>query len=130
MVPARCERTSSYPLAIRADQPWPVCDGGCMQERSIVIRAAAPHEFDVAAEFWMSMRRELNMPDEDLAPDWKALSVRYFERRHAAGELRWFFATDGERPVASAAGFLLDGYPTEICINRRVGYIAGVFVLP
>lgn len=76
------------------------------------------------------MRRELGMPDADLAADWKTRSIAYFRRRHDAGELRWFLARDGDRVVASAAGFLLDGYPSEICINRRAGYVAGVYVDP
>ncbi|MDQ6768070.1 MAG: GNAT family N-acetyltransferase [Candidatus Eremiobacteraeota bacterium] len=101
-----------------------------MPESSIIIRAADPSEFDTASEFWVSMRRELDMPDADLALDWKARSIAYFTRRHDAGELRWFLARDGEVVVASAAGFLLDGYPSEICINRKVGYVAGVFVMP
>jgi len=101
-----------------------------MSKSSITIRAAEPNEFDIASEFWVSMRRELNMPDADLTPDWKERSVAYFSRRFAAGELRWFFACDADVVVASAAGFLLDGYPSEICINRRVGYVAGVFVKP
>ena len=101
-----------------------------MPESSIIIRAADPGEFDIASEFWVSMRRELNMPDEDLAANWKTLSVDYFRRRHDAGELRWFLAYDGDTVVASAAGFLTDGYPSEICVNRRVGYVAGVFVKP
>jgi GNAT superfamily N-acetyltransferase len=101
-----------------------------MSKSSIVIRAAEPGEFDIASDFWVSMRRELSMPDEDLALDWKARSVKYFRRRYDAGELRWFLAYDGDTVVASAAGFLLDGYPTEICVNRRVGYVAGVYVMP
>jgi GNAT superfamily N-acetyltransferase len=76
------------------------------------------------------MRRELHMPEEDLAPDWKTRSINYFRRRYDAGELRWFLAYDGDLVVASAAGFLIDGYPSEICIKRRVGYIAGVYVKP
>jgi len=101
-----------------------------MPESSIIIRAADPSEFDIASEFWVSMRRELNMPDEDLAANWKTRSVDYFRRRYDAGELRWFLAYDGDTVVASAAGFLTDGYPSEICVNRRVGYVAGVFVKP
>ena len=101
-----------------------------MQSRDITIRAADPKEFDVASEFWVSMRRELDMRDDDLALDWKARSVAYFRKRYEAGELRWFLACDGPAPVGSAAGFLLDGYPSEICINRRVGYVAGVYVVP
>lgn len=101
-----------------------------MPETPVVIKVASPEEFDVAAEFWVAMRRELHMPDGDLAPDWKARAVEYFERRAASGELRWFFACAGNTPVASAAGFLLDGYPAQICVNRRVGYIAGVYVQP
>ena len=101
-----------------------------MPAGDITIRAADPSEFDTAAEFWVSMRRELDMPDEHLAPDWKARSISYFQRRHEAGELRWFFAKDSARVVASAAGFFLDGYPSEICVNRHVGYVAGVFVMP
>jgi GNAT superfamily N-acetyltransferase len=101
-----------------------------MLESSIIIRAADPSEFDIASEFWVSMRRELNMPDEDLAANWKTRSVDYFRRRYDAGELRWFLAYDGDTVVASAAGFLTDGYPSEICVNRRVGYVAGVFVKP
>jgi hypothetical protein len=100
-----------------------------MREGSIIIRAADPSEFDVASEFWVSMRRELDMPDEDLAWDWKVRSVAYFQRRYEAGELRWFLAFDGDEVVASAAGVLLDGYPSEICVNRRVGYVAGVYVM-
>ena len=101
-----------------------------MPESSITVRCADPSEFDIASDFWISMRRELDMPDEDLAPDWKIRSVNYFRRRYDEGELRWFLAYDGETAVASAAGFLLDGYPSEICLNRRVGYVAGVFVKP
>ncbi len=101
-----------------------------MPKSAITIRAADPSEFDIASEFWVSMRRELNMPDDDLAADWKARSVAYFRRRFAAGELCWFFACDGDTVVASGAGFLLDGYPSEICLRRRVGYVAGVFVDP
>ncbi len=101
-----------------------------MAQTTITIRAAQPSEFDTASEFWVAMRRELEMADSDLAPDWKKRSVEYFRRRHEADELRWFFACDGDRVVASAAGFLLDGYPSEICINRRAGYIAGVYVMP
>jgi GNAT superfamily N-acetyltransferase len=101
-----------------------------MSKSSITIRAAGPDEFDIASEFWVSMRRELNMPDADLTPDWKERSIKYFRRRFEADELRWFFACDGDLVVASAAAFLLDGYPSEICINRRVGYVAGVFVKP
>jgi len=101
-----------------------------MQPKDVAIRVAQPSEFDVAARFWIAMRRELGMPDADLAPDWEARSVTYFRRRHGADELRWFFADSGGVVVASAAGFLLDGYPSEICTNRRVGYVAGVFVDP
>jgi GNAT superfamily N-acetyltransferase len=97
---------------------------------TVSIRAAGPGEFETASEFWVAMRRELGMPDADLAPDWKARSVAYFRRRHDAGELRWFLAHDGDLVVASAAGFLLDGFPSEICTNRRAGYIAGVYVDP
>jgi hypothetical protein len=63
-----------------------------MLKSSIIIRGADPSEFDIASEFWVSMRRELNMPDEDLAVNWKARCVDYFRRRHDAGELRWFLA--------------------------------------
>jgi GNAT superfamily N-acetyltransferase len=101
-----------------------------MQTEAFDVRVASPDEFDVASDFWVAMRRELDMPDADLAPDWKVRSIAYFRRRHEAGELRWFLARDRGRVVASAAGFLLDGYPSEICVNRRVGYIAGVYVLP
>jgi GNAT superfamily N-acetyltransferase len=101
-----------------------------MQPTDIAIRVAHPSEFDVATRFWISMRRELGMPDADLAGDWETRSVAYFKRRHDADELRWFFADDGGAVVASAAAFLLDGYPSEICTNRRVGYVAGVFVDP
>jgi GNAT superfamily N-acetyltransferase len=101
-----------------------------MQTEPFDIRAAMPDEFAIASEFWVAMRRELDMPDADLAPDWKARSVAYFTRRHAAGELQWFLAHDESKVVASASGFLLDGYPSEICTRRRVGYVAGVYVLP
>ncbi len=101
-----------------------------MLKSSIIIRAADPSEFEIASEFWVSMRRELNMPDEDLAVNWKARCADYFRRRHDAGELRWFLAYDGDTVVASAAGFLTDGYPSQICVNRRVGYVAGVYVKP
>ena len=74
------------------------------------------------------MRRELGMSDNDLARDWKARSIAYFQRRHDEDELRWFFALDGETVVASAAGFFVDGYPSYICTQKRVGYFAGVFV--
>jgi len=99
-----------------------------LEANTITVRVAEPAEFDTAAEFWMSMRRELGMPDEDLSADWKARSIAYFRQRHEADELRWFFAVDGPHVVASAAGFFLDGYPSQICTNRRIGYIAGVFV--
>lgn len=101
-----------------------------MQPESFDIRPARPDEFDVASEFWVAMRRDLDMPDEDLAQDWKARAIAYFTRRHASGELCWFLARERSRVVASAAGFLLDGYPSEICVNRKVGYVAGVYVLP
>ncbi len=101
-----------------------------MQERSIVIRSAQPGEFVQAAQFWALMRRELAMSDTDLAPDWEARAVAYFDRRYRADELRWFFAYDDSRAVASASGFLLDGYPSEMCTRRRIGYIAGVYVMP
>lgn len=101
-----------------------------MPENPVTIRTADPREFDTASEFWVAMRRELDMPDADLAPDWKARAVAYFHRRYDAGELRWFLARDCNTVVASAAGFLLDGYPSAICTNRRVGYVAGVYVLP
>lgn len=99
-----------------------------MEAKAITVRVAEPAEFDVAAEFWMAMRRELGMPDDDLAEDWKARSIAYFTQRHHADELRWFFAADGPEVVASAGGFLLDGYPSQMCTRRRIGYIAGVFV--
>lgn len=99
-----------------------------MEAQAITVRAAEPSEFDVAAEFWMSMRRELRMPDDDLADDWKERSIAYFKLRHDADELRWFFAVDGSEVIASAAGFLLDGYPSQMCTKRHIGYIAGVFV--
>jgi GNAT superfamily N-acetyltransferase len=101
-----------------------------MPAKPFAVDAAHPEEFDVAADFWMAMRRELDMPDADLAPDWKTRSIEYFARRHRVGELQWFFARDGTKVIGSASGFLLDGYPSEMCVNRRVGYIAGVFVLP
>jgi GNAT superfamily N-acetyltransferase len=101
-----------------------------MHNQSLDIRAATPDEFSVASDFWVAMRRELDMPDADLAPDWKARTIAYFTRRHAAGELQCFLAREDEHVVASACGFLLDGYPSEICLRRRVGYIAGVYVLP
>lgn len=101
-----------------------------MTESSVTISRAHPNEFGTASEFWIAMRRELEMPDADLGRDWKALAIAYFQRRHAARELQWFLARDGDKVVASAAGFLLDGYPSEICANRRVGYVAGVYVLP
>lgn len=97
---------------------------------TVTIREADPSYFETASECWVAMRRELGMPDSDLAPDWKARSVDYFRRRHEAGELRWFFAFEGDRVVASAAGFLLDGYPRVIVTGRRAGYIAGVYVYP
>ena len=103
--------------------------GATVPDPTIVIRAAEPSEFDIAAEFWISMRRELGMPDEDLADDWKQRSIAYFRKRYDAGELCWFFACDDTTVVASAAAFLIDGYPSEIT-RRRVGYIAGVFVNP
>jgi GNAT superfamily N-acetyltransferase len=101
-----------------------------MEESSLTIDRADPKDFGAASEFWVAMRRELDMRDADLARDWKSLAIAYFQRRHAAGELQWFLARDCEKVVASAAGFLLDGYPSEICTNRRVGYVAGVYVLP
>lgn len=101
-----------------------------MQPEAVAITSATPAEFDVASEFWVAMRRELEMPDADLASDWKARSIAYFTRRYEAGELQWFFARHVSQVVASAAGFLLDGYPREICLNRKVGYVAGVYVLP
>jgi GNAT superfamily N-acetyltransferase len=101
-----------------------------MQTEAFEIRAATPDEFAVASEFWLAMRRELDMSDADLAADWKTRSSSYFKRRWEAGELQWFVACEHGAVVASAAGFLLDGYPSEICVNRRVGYIAGVYVLP
>lgn len=94
----------------------------------IEIVAADPQLFDVASDFWLAMRHELHMPDADLPTDWKNRAVRYFTRRHAAGELAWFFARAETRLVGSAAGFFSDGYPAEICTQRRVGYVAGVFV--
>jgi ribosomal protein S18 acetylase RimI-like enzyme len=100
-----------------------------MPSDQIDISAAAPDEFDVAADFWLAMRREVGMGDRDLAQDWKARSIAYCKRRHDEGELRWFFARDGDRIVASAAGFLLENYPA-ICLKSRTGYIAGVYVLP
>lgn len=99
-----------------------------MEAKAITVRVADPAEFEVAADFWMAMRRELGMPDDDLAEDWKSRSVAYFKQRYDADELRWFFAVDAREVVASAAGFLLDGYPSQICTRRRMGYIAGVFV--
>ena len=42
-----------------------------MQPEPFDIGPAGPNEFDVASEFWVAMRRDLDMPDEDLAPDWK-----------------------------------------------------------
>lgn len=70
------------------------------------------------------------MPDSDLPHDWRDRAVAYFERRHRAGELIWFFAMTDAEPVGSAAAFLADGYPSLICTARRVGYIAGIFVKP
>jgi GNAT superfamily N-acetyltransferase len=101
-----------------------------MQTEPFEVRAARPDEFGVASDFWVAMRRELDMADADLGPDWKTRAIAYFQRRYEAGELRWFLAYDAGRVIASAAGVLLDGYPSDICINRRVGYIAGVYVLP
>lgn len=100
-----------------------------MASASIEISSGTPDEFDVAADFWLAMRREVGMPDHDLAADWKARSIAYCLRRHEAGELRWFFARDGGRAVGSAVGFLLENYPA-ICLQTRTGYIAGVYVLP
>lgn len=100
-----------------------------MPSDQIGISAATPEEFALAADFWLAMRREVGMGDRDLATDWKARSIAYCVRRHEAGELRWFFARDGGRAVASAVGFLLENYPA-ICLTSRTGYIAGVYVLP
>jgi GNAT superfamily N-acetyltransferase len=101
-----------------------------MRPKGVSIAPARPEEFATAREFWLAMRRETDMPDADLAFDWKARFIAYCERRYHARELQWFFARDGSQPVASAAGFLLEDYPREICINRKVGYVAGVYVLP
>jgi len=100
-----------------------------MSPKPIDISAATPIEFEHAADCWLAMRREVGMPDDDLAPDWKARSIAYFERRYSANEFRWFLARDAGRIVGSAAGFLLENYPA-ICLRRRTGYIAGVYVLP
>lgn len=100
------------------------------QSTDVEIKSVEPQHFDVAAEFWLAMRHELAMPDGDLPSDWKARAVAYFGRRYHAGELRWFFAWSDNKPVASAAGFLMDGYPSDICSLRRAGYVAGVFVDP
>lgn len=96
----------------------------------IQIRKAARDEFDVASDFWLAMRRELSMPDSDMPADWKTRAVDYFQRRHDAGELCWFFALDGQIIVGSACGFVKDGYPSEMLTNRKIGYIAGVYVKP
>jgi GNAT superfamily N-acetyltransferase len=100
-----------------------------MSSNPIEIGAATPGEFEQAAECWLAMRREVGMPDAELASDWKTRSIAYFQRRHDADEFRWFVARDAGRVVGSAAGFLLENYPT-ICLQRRTGYIAGVYVLP
>lgn len=101
-----------------------------MSQQPIIVRPADPSEFGVASEFWIAMYRELKMLDSSLAANWKERSIGYFHRRHNAGELRWFLALDGQTVVGSAGGFLLDNHQRAIGVNRRTGYVAGVYVLP
>ncbi len=101
-----------------------------LQDSGIRITILQPARFAIAVEFWISMRRELRISDGELPSDWRERAVAYFRRRHAAGELQWFIAARGDEAVGSAAGFVRDGYPTDICTERRQGYVAGVYVQP
>lgn len=75
-----------------------------LTDEAFELRAVACEDFDIAADFWQAMRQEVGISDDDLPPDWKPRFVEYFTRRHAAGELMWFFARRGQSRLGAPAG--------------------------
>ena len=97
---------------------------------AIELRPARLDELDVVATFWLAMFEEVGKHREsEMAPDWRARFVAYFERRILAGEARFFVATDGDAIVGTAGGMIPDGYPSVIHGIPR-GYVFGVRVAP
>ncbi|MDQ6781193.1 MAG: GNAT family N-acetyltransferase [Candidatus Eremiobacteraeota bacterium] len=101
-----------------------------LTDNAFEVHALPCKHFHIAADFWLAMRQEVGISGDDLPPDWKQRAIAYFTRRHAAGELMWFFAWKGVEPAGSGCGLILDGYPSAICTQRRWGYIAGIYVKP
>ena len=95
---------------------------------AVVMREARPEEFQIAAEFWGRMYRELALGPE-LEPDWLSKATAYFARRRAAGELEYFVTDVAGEIVGTAGAQLQAGLVTEFSSRRR-GYIFGVYVVP
>jgi len=96
----------------------------------MTIRPGEPSELDVFADFWLAMFEEIgNLHERDMSPDWRARFRRYFERRIAGGEARFFVACDGSEIAGTAGAMIADGYPFDVHAIKR-GYIFGVRVAP
>ncbi len=97
---------------------------------AIVLREAHEADLRAAAKFWIAMFEEMGTyAAADFPPEWHDRFCRYFARRIAANEGRYFVAETDEAIVATAGAIMRDRDPLGIG-GRPTGFILGVSVLP
>lgn len=103
--------------------------------QSITLRRATPADDPVLAQHFYQMWRDLNVPPEEIRPDWRDRTLRYIAKARETLEYAAFIAevqsAEGKPLIIGSAGCqIFDGlYPLVLMPTyRKDGYIWGVFV--
>lgn len=97
---------------------------------SVVLREANEADLPAAAELWIAMFEEMGTYGaSDFTPEWRQCFCRYFARRMAADQARYFVGETNGAIVATAAAIIRDRDPLGID-GQQTGFILGVSVLP